>query len=234
MKKNFKYFGIVWLVGFVLFNAITFLIPNEVFGITRFDKAGFWFAYALITVAFIAQLITAYIFVKDDSAEKTFLHIPLLRTGYAAVIVSAIVGLIFMIFPVFPAWIGAIVCLLVAGYFTIACVNAGAAANVVVQVGQKVKEKTQFMKLAVAEATNIMARATTEEVKAETKKVYEALRYSDYMSNSALEDLESAIDEQLKALKLAVAASNAEEIKGIVKELLFTIQERNIKCKLLK
>ena len=234
MKKNFKYFGIVWLVVFVLFNAITFLIPNEVFGITRFDKAGFWIAYALITVAFIAQLVTAYIFVKDDSAEKTFLHIPLIRTGYAAVIVSAIVGLIFMIFPVLPAWIGAIVCLLIAGYFAIACVNAGAAANAVEQVGQKVKEQTQFMKMAVAEAANIIARATTEEIKAETKKVYEALRYSDYMSNPALETLESAIDKQLKALKSAVADANDEEVKRITKELLLTIQERNVKCKLLK
>ena len=124
MKKNFKYFGITWIVGFVLFNAITFLIPNEVFGVTRFDKGVFWIAYALITLSFIAQLITAYQFIKDDSNEKMFLNIPLLRTGYTAIAVSAIVGLVFMIIPVAPAWIGAIVCLLVAGYFVIACVNA--------------------------------------------------------------------------------------------------------------
>ena len=66
MKKNFKYFSITWIVGFVLFNAITFIIPNEVFGVTRFDKGVFWIAYALITLSFIAQLITAYKFVKDD------------------------------------------------------------------------------------------------------------------------------------------------------------------------
>lgn len=145
MKKAFKYFGIVWLIGIILFNAITFLIPNKVFGVTRFDKTTFWIAYALITVAFIAQLVTAYVFVKDDSAEKIFLRLPLLTTSYLTVIVSVVVGLIFMIFPVLPAWIGAIICLLIAGYFAIACVQAGAAAGIVEQVGQKVKEKTLFI-----------------------------------------------------------------------------------------
>ena len=234
MKKAFKYFGIVWLIGIILFNAITFLIPNKVLGVTRFDKTTFWIAYALITVAFIAQLVTAYIFVKDDSAEKMFLRLPLLTTSYLTVIVSVVVGLIFMIFPVLPAWIGAIICLLIAGYFAIACVQAGAAAGIVEQVGQKVKEKTLFMKFAVAEATNIMARATTEEIKVETKKVYEALRYSDYMSNPALSDLESVIAEQLKELKTAVVDENVENVKCITKEMLLNIQERNVKCKLLK
>ena len=75
MKKNFKYFAIVWIVGVIIFNAITFLTPNEVFGITRFDKSVFWIAYALVTLSFIAELITAYVFIKDDSKEKIFLKI---------------------------------------------------------------------------------------------------------------------------------------------------------------
>ena len=109
MKKNLKYFGITWVIGFVIFNAITFLIPNQVFGVTRFDKGVFWIAYALITLSFIVELITAHKFIKDDSNEKMFLNIPLLRTGYIVIIVSSIFGLIFMIFPVLPVWLGAII-----------------------------------------------------------------------------------------------------------------------------
>ena len=74
MKKNFKYFGITWIVGFILFNAITFLIPNEVFGVTRFDKGVFWIAYALITLSFIAQLMTAYKFIKDLGYSSERIH----------------------------------------------------------------------------------------------------------------------------------------------------------------
>ncbi len=234
MKKKFKYFGITWTVGFVLFNAITFLIPNEVFGVTRFDKGVFWIAYALITLSFIAQLLTAYIFIKDDSKEKMFLNIPLLRTGYTAIIVSVIVGLIFMIFPVLPAWIGAIVCLFVAGYFVIACVNASTASNVVAEIDEKIKTKTIFTRMAIVEAENIFARATTAEIKAETKKVYEALRYSDPMSNPVLDDIEQEIDKGLKELKQAVIGGDNVQTANTVTELLLLIKERNSKCKLLK
>ncbi len=234
MKKNFKYFGITWIVGFIIFNAITFLIPNEVFGVTRFDKGVFWIAYALITLSFIAQLITAYKFIKGDSKEKMFLNIPLLRTGYMAIIVSIIVGMVFMIFPVLPAWIGAIVCLLIAGYFVIACVKASAVANIVADIDAKVKTKTAFMRMAVVEAESIMSRATTEEMKLETKKVYEALKYSDPMSNPALDDIEQEIDSGLKELKKVVVGIDSEKVCNIVTELLLNIKERNNKCKLFK
>lgn len=234
MKKNFKYFGITWIVGFIIFNAITFLIPNEVFGVTRFDKGVFWIAYGLITLSFIAQLVTAYKFVKDNSNEKKFLNIPLLRTGYTAIAVSAIVGLVFMIIPVIPAWIGAIVCLLVAGYFVIACVNASTVANAVAEIDAKVKTKTAFMRMAVVEAENIMARAKTPEIKTETKKVYEALKYSDPMSNPALDDIEQEIDSSMKALKKAVTNNDSVTVIKVTAELLLLIKERNSKCKALK
>ena len=234
MKKNFKYFGITWIVAFVLFNAVTFLIPNEVFGVTRFDKAVFWIAYALIVISFVAELITAYKFVKDDSNEKTFLNIPLLQTGYTAIIVSVIVGIVFMIFPVLPEWLGAIVCILIAGYFIIACVKASAVADVVAEIDAKVKTQTAFIRMATVDAENIMARATTQEIKAQTKKVYEALKYSDPMSTLELDDIEQEISNGLKELKKAVMENDDKKVVEISITLLLNIKERNSKCKMLK
>ncbi len=234
MKKNFKYFGIIWLVGLIIFNAVTFLVPSEIFGVTRFDKPVFWIAYVLITLSFIVQLITAHKFIKDDSNEKMFLNIPLLRTGYGAVAISVSVGVAFMRFPILPTWIGAIVCLLVAGYFVIACVNASTVANVVADIDTKVKTKTAFMRMAIVEAENILARATTHEINLEVKKVYEALKYSDPMSNSALDDIEQEIDSGLKELKKAVMNNEGPRVVNIVTNLLLIIKERNSKCKMLK
>lgn len=234
MKKNFKYFGITWIVGFVLFNAITFLIPNEIFGVTRFDKGVFWIAYALVTLSFIVELITAYKFIKEDSNEKMFLNIPLLRTGYIAIIVSIIVGLAFMIFPILPAWIGAIVCLLIAGYFVIACVNASTVADIVADIDVKVKTKTAFMRMAIVEAENILARTTTTEIKEEVKKVYEALKYSDPMSTPVLDEIEQEIDNGLKELKNAVTCNDNAKVLSVTASILLNVKERNTKCKSLK
>lgn len=234
MKKNFKYFALIWVVCFVLFNAITFLVPNEAFGITRFDKPIFWLAYALIAAAFAMQLVTAYMFAKNNEKEKMFLKVPVLKIGYSAVVMSLVVGLAFMIFPVLPAWIGAIVCLLVAGYFIIACVRASAAATVVSDVGEKVKQKTSFLRSATVEAENITARAATPEIKANAKKVYEALRFSDPMSAPELESLEREISDGLNGLKQAVLSGDNKTVLSVSESLLLTIKERNGKCRLLK
>lgn len=234
MKKNFKYFGITWAVGFILFNSITFLIPNEVLGITRFDKAAFWIAYALITLSFIFQLVTAYKFVKDDSIEKTFLNIPLLKTAYAAIIVSIAFGLIFMVFPVLPSWIGAVLCLLIAGYFVIACIKAETAAEIVHDIDTKIKENTEFIRTATVEAQTIYEAATLPEIISAVKKVYEALRYSYPMTSDSLSNVENQISENLKSLKNAVANNDTEKVVTLSDKLILLIKERNAKCKALK
>lgn len=233
MKKNFKYFGIIWIVGIILFNAITFLIPNEVLGVTRFDKGVFWIAYALITLSFIGQLVTAYIFVKDDGDEKTFLNIPLVRTGYIAIAVSLIVGLIFMILPILPSWIGAIVCLLVAGYFVIACLNAITASDNVADIGARLKKQTFFIKSLTVDADTLMESAKSEWLKTECKKVYEAIRYSDPMSSDELASIEKLIAAKFKEFSDSVRADD-KNVSAIAEELIALISERNKKCKFLK
>ena len=107
MKKNFKYFGIVWIVTFILFNAVTFIVPAEIAGINRFEKPVFWISYALICVAFLSQLVAAYVVYNKNSAEKVFLHIPLLKIGYMAVGTSLVVGAVFMITSVSSIDMGA-------------------------------------------------------------------------------------------------------------------------------
>ncbi|MBO5215043.1 MAG: hypothetical protein J6B79_02520 [Clostridia bacterium] len=234
MKKNFKYFGITWIVAFVLFNAVTFLIPNEVFGVTRFDKAVFWIAYALIVISFVAELITAYKFVKDDSNEKTFLNIPLLQTGYTAIIFSVIVGLAFMIFPVLPAWLGAIVCILIAGYFIIACVKASTVAEVVAEIDVKVKTQTVFIKALTIDADALVMSVESDEIKEVCKKVYETIRYSDPISNVELAEDENKISIKFTDFSNAVKNREIENILVLSKELIVLLEERNKKCKLLK
>lgn len=88
--------------------------------------------------------------------------------------------------------------------------------------------------MAVVETENIMARATTTEIKTEVEKVYDALRYSDPMSNPALDEAEKKIDNNLRRLEKAVTSNDSVSTLNTVAELLLAIKERNSKCKLLK
>lgn len=234
MKKNFKYFALIWFVSIIVFNAVTFIISAEIVGLNRFEQPAFWIAYAFICIALIGQLVSALLVCSKDTLEKVFLNIPVLKLGYSAVAISVLVGLVFMIVPVISAWIGALVCIVITALYVIACVKSSAAANVVSEKTESVKSQTSFVKTAVIEIENITTRATMSKIKAEIKKIYEALRYSDYVSTPELVKIEVHIEDRLTQLKVAVENGDLEMVQTETNELLLLINERNNKCKLTK
>lgn len=234
MKKNIKAFCIVWSLLTVILNAIIFAVPNQIMGVTRFDKPSFWIAYALIMAVDIAILVVALRFIKEDSKDKKFLKIPILYVAYVTLIVSIIVGAVFMLVPVIPAWIGAIICLVLLAVFIIASSQAVGAEKLISQIDENVKIKTQFIKAATVDAQCIRDMAIDENIKLNANKVYEALRYSDPMSCEQLVEIEQNISDSLALLKLAVAEGDVERTKENTNVLLMQIKERNAKCKALK
>ena len=133
-----------------------------------------------------------------------------------------------------PYWVGVIVCAAVLALFAIAIVKASAAADLVERVDEKVKTQTSFIRNMTAEAESLMNRAKSPEAKAACKKVYEALRYSDPMSNEALSVIEAKITVKVDEFASAVGADDAEKAKEIADEIGILVGDRNIKCKAMK
>lgn len=233
MKKLFKYYAVCWAVLVVSFNLIVFIISNEIVGIDNVDGA-FWIGYAFIMLAFVGQLVCAYFAFKEENRQKFFYSLPLITISYAATIASVIVGTFCMVIPNLPNWVGIIVCLVVLVFSAVSIAKAKAAADVVSGIDKKIKVKTLFIKSLTVDAESLMARAKTDEVNAELKKVYEAVRYSDPMSDEALSGIESQIILKFDLLSKAVAEEDAETVKSAAEELVILINDRNRKCKLLK
>lgn len=233
MKKNFKYFAVIWAILLALFNVICFVTPDEMNGMSKYAGA-FWVGYIFITVAFIGQLICAFIAFKAENIEKMFYNVPLISLSFIGLIVMAVVGALTMAIPNLPNWIGIIVCAIVLAFTAIAVVKASMAADNVQQVEQKVKAQTFFIKSLTVDADTLLSQAKSDEIKAECRKVYEAVRYSDPMSNDALAMSEAQITVRFTALSEAVKNGKAEEVKVITEELLVLLAERNKKCKLMK
>ena len=233
MKKYFKYYGICWAIALVVFNVITFVVTNETIGLTSVGSS-FWVGYAFITIAFIGNLICGWLFFKEENKGKVFLNIPIINLAYSALIVSLIVGAVAMAVPQIPYWIGVIVDVLVLAFYAIAIVKASAAADIVNDVEQKVKVQTFFIKSLTVDADSLMARANSDEMKAETKKVYEAIRYSDPMSNDALANIENQIQNEFNTFADAVKNNDIDLAKSSANELVVLRHDRNKKCKLLK
>lgn len=236
MNKKFKYYAIVWAILLAVFNVICFVTPNLVTVAGKdYDKFGgaFWVGYIFITLAFIGQLVCAYIALKTDNKTKLFYNIPIIRVSYTGLILTLVFGALCMAIPNLPNWVGIIVCVLVLAFTAIAVIKAKAASDVVENIDKKVKAQTLFVKSITVDAESLLARAATPEAKDACKKVFEAVRYSDPMSNDALAGVESQITLKFNELSEAVSGG-ADNVKNIADELVILIGDRNKKCKLLK
>lgn len=233
MKKGFKYYGITWLIAVVIFNAFVFLVPNSFEGYSKFGGA-FWAGYVLIMLALSGQAVCSWLFFKKDDKNKIFLSLSALSFSLSGLIVSIIAGVLCMIIPNLPNWLGALIGILVLGAYGIAYVAATASAEAVESIDKKVEAKTMFIRSLTSDIESLKARAKSETVKAEVKKVSDAVRYSDPMSSEALFNVETQITAGFNKLVAAVEADDVEAAKTAADETVILIKDRSNKCKLLK
>ena len=85
-----------------------------------------------------------------------------------------------------------------------------------------------------ADAEHLLSVAQSFELKKECEKIYEALRYSDPMSNVALYEINEQIQRQFSSFENAVNSSDLELTIADGEELLNLIDKRNKQCRLLK
>lgn len=232
MKKRFNSYVIVWAVLLVLFNVISFVAPT-LFAEEKYT-ASFWIGYVFITITFIGQLVCSHKAFKADNAKKMFYNISLIQTSYMGLIVSFVVGGLCMLIAPLPYWVGVIICAIVLVANFLSVVKVTVAIEEVERIDIKVKTQTFFIKSLTVDADTLMASAKSEAVRAECRKVYEAIRYSDPMSNDALASVEGQITIKFAELSNAVKIDDFEKVVEIANEVVVLIGDRNKKCKLLK
>lgn len=232
INRYFKYYGLSWLLGLILFNVLAFVIPHTVGGtFNRLHQPAFWVGYVLLLVTLIGQLICSYLFLRDQNKEKIFLRLAVLRVGYTALGVSIVIGTVFMLVPVFPAWLGSVVAVIALCGYAWYGLRAGAAVEAVSDVGARASARTEFIHTMTAEAQALIAYAHTPALRSAAERVYEALRYSVPASNDVAGDIESDIFDAFTTFSEELKADNAEPAMTASRRLLTLIEERNAKCK---
>lgn len=203
------------------------------FSTPRYD-APFIINIAIVFVGFILALAATLIACKnEDSMSKKFLGVSVVYTGIKYFTVLFVVSAVSAFFG-FGKWIQIIAAIVLTALGVIELVKAKTAADIVDSVDKKVKEKAFFIKNLTVDAESILERAKSDTVKTECKKVYEAVRYSDPMSNDALSVIEAKITVKMDDFSFAVTEDKAKEVKEIAEEIIILIGDRNKKCKALK
>lgn len=190
MKKNFKFYAVSWALLFAIFNVLAFAVGFK-------NNASFWTAYIASAIAMLLQLVCAKISFKTEKLDRLFLNIPVISITFTGMVAAMIIGAVCMVIPSVPVVAIIVIEYLILAFTGISVLKANAAAEIVNEVGEKVKEKTQFIKLTTVDAQNLMNSAKSESVKSACKKVYEALRYSDPMSSGALVREEAEIADKM-------------------------------------
>lgn len=227
MKKFMPLYAIGWLLALGLFNLIVFVTPGD-----KFDYAMWTISYILITVFFLVLLGCSYYVFSANKSQNVLYRLPLLKKSVGALVAVLVVGSFFLGVDGAPTWLGVIISAVVVFLVVMPMLSAGAASGIVEKIDQDVKQQTVFIKVLVADAQVLMNRAQGTANADATRRVYEAARYSDPMSSQGLADVENRIRTAFNALSAAVASGEAAEEQATF--VLNLIEERNIKCKILK
>lgn len=232
MKKSFKYYLGYWIILVALFNILSFV------GVGYFESGNyselFWFGYIFITLVFFGQLYIAYIAFKPNNLQKTFYNISLIVSSYVGLMVSIVVGTAFMIIPELPIQIGIIVCAIVVAFNAIELIKARSAGQIVGELDDKIKNQTFFIKSLAVDAESLINRTENDTNKKIAVKVFEAIKYSDPMSNDQLSDIENKIATKFNEYAVDVLENDIEKTTKTSSELINLIGDRNRKCRLLK
>ena len=230
MKKNFKFYALGWFVLLGLFNLLAFIIPAWP-TLEKFTPS-FWIGWGVTIGAFFGQLICAWVAFKEESAKKTFYNISLFTVSYAGLITMFVVAMICIIVTPLPYWIAAIACAVVLIANAVAVAKAKIAIDAVVDVDEKVEKSTAFIYEMREESESLFARAKADDAKAAIcKKVRDAFKFSDPMSNAGLASVEGEIKTHFALLKKAITEGKMDVATSESEELLALISERNNKCK---
>lgn len=232
MKKNFKPYALIWCVIFAVFNAVVFLVRPIIPGyVIRYD-ARFWVAWAFVIAAFLGNLLCARAVFKTENLQKLFYKLPLITVSYTGLILMLVLGGALMLIPDCPAWIAAIVCIVVAAFTALAIVKTSWAGEAVQETHERVAQRTQLIRQLTREAETLLSRANTPATRAAAEQVYEALRYSDPMSSDALTEVETRLADSFRTFTAAVTSGEDAETAAHV--LLMTLDERNKRCRAMK
>lgn len=234
MKQRFQKYALLWGVLLAAFLAVVFLARPLIPGFRIAYDGRFWIALVCVLIAFLGNLVCARLALREENNQKLFYKLPLLTVSRSAAILTLVLGAALMLIPDCPAWIAAIVCVLLLAFQALALIKTSWAADEVARIDEKVKTRISFIRNLTAEAEGLVARAKSDAVRKECQKVYEAVRYSDPMSNEALAGIEAENTAKMRELAAAVGADDVMKATEIAEEIVILLDDRNKKCKLLK
>ncbi|MBO5576969.1 MAG: hypothetical protein J5956_11825 [Ruminococcus sp.] len=220
---------IVLVVIAVMFSVVAFAVPFP-------KNASFWIAYVAEIIAIALQVpIFKVAFGGADDLKSKFLGFPIARVGYTYLIIQTILSVMFFSMgwiPV-PAWITAVVCVLVSGIMLVCSITADIARQTVQSIEQTTKADTNLMVSLRTRSSQLVNRTNDPALKKELERLAENIRYSDPVSNPEIAAQEQQLVFALTQLETAVAENSTQAFQ-LCRNVQMALDDRNAACKMNK
>lgn len=214
--KKFTY-GLIWVFGLIVFNVIAFLCPSLPH-VTKYTTA-FWIEYGVSTAIFIINLINSVGRLNDDDNKMQAILYSIIAAN------TAITSL----------------CILISGemYWIIIIIAFFALLIESIVLTKSKEDKTDeeclpifFIQELTSDAYTLYQGTQEEDKKKTLYKLYEAVRYSDPVSDERVSDIEEEIKTKFIELNDLIKASLS--IDDQVAYIITLLNNRNNKIKMLK
>ncbi len=230
-KKQLKVLALL-IVAVLAFTIIVFVIPFH-------RGASFWIAYIAVLLALALQIpIFKLAYDNADDLRSKVLGFPIFRAGYLYLGIQTAVSVVIFILgafiPAFPAWIAAVLCVIILAAAIICSISADMARNEVVDIETAQAADTKIIMELRTRARNLVSRIKNFEIKTEMEKLAEDLRYSDPVSSDATAEAEQRLSECFTHLETAVVGDDIENALELCRQAVILLRDRNNICKMNK
>lgn len=231
MKKGFKYYIGAWAVLFAAFNIITLTVQFQYAKDTAFQPS-FWVGYISVWIAFLVQAACAYIFFKEET--KRFLNLSFVSTSYTGLVVTTVIGIVLMVIPKIPSWLAVVAAVAVSAFYIVELIKVRGTEQLVSESEQSVKENTAFIRGLQSETEQLKEMAGSAVKRKAAGLLYEAVRYSDPVSNDGLAEIEMQIRQEYKALKALTDTQDDKKFEEQADKVIQLVRLRSSQCKVHK
>lgn len=221
-KKTIGMSLAIWGIFFAVYNLLVFMI-------LRPRTPVFWLSYGFMVLAFGLQILGMYLSFKDFTVEAVFFGIPLAHFTLYYFFAELFMSVVFMIFQNVPWKIPFILQTLMLAVYGVVAIVSVFTRDAVVAAKDNVQNAAAAMRLDTIDIEMLRDEAKDPELRNQLRRLAEAVRYSDPMTNAAVADVDGRIKQETMALRTYCEDGDVAAAKDSCARLQRLYVERNKK-----
>lgn len=224
-RKNSILESLIFLIGLGVYNLCVFLLVNNFTDIV-------WVSYGFTTAAFLIPVMITILLNREQNMQSDgFSKIPFYVFSGIYLVIQLVTGILILLFPL-SFTVSLIIQVAILAVFLGIFLFALMGRDHISENEKTVHGRTGFIQELIAETEYFYRIESQYEKKAELRKIYEAVRYSDPVSSTAeICEVNRQIKAGLQFLYGNMDDISVEELRKNTKYILDLLTRRNNLCK---